>query len=261
MSTGAPESLTLPGTAGGEGGSNRPGPWPLTSRENTWPGSWPLVPTPDAWAASPVTSGTPVPGGEWASSPGSSQSFPPAAGAAPLPAGLWGVMGGVLGGLSFLGADVTQRIQGRYLGSCFEYSPQATLMQGSLRPDLRVTRGKRAQALRVTRRKGHRPSGSHGGKGHRPSGSHGGKGTGVYPGHVLLECTRRGSVGNLPQHTQRAVGTPGLWPLSELVRKLVSPRLGSTGITHCCPTGSCCNLRWPPPALPATSTLFTTPLP
>ena len=60
---GAPESLTLPGTAGGEGRGDRPGPWPLTSRENAWPGSLSLVPTPDTWAASPVTSGTPVPGG------------------------------------------------------------------------------------------------------------------------------------------------------------------------------------------------------
>lgn len=46
---------------------------------------------------------------------------------------------------------------------------------------------------------------------------------------------------NLPRHTQDAAGTPGLCPLSESVRKLVSRRSGSTGITHCCPSGSFCN--------------------
>ena len=81
-----PEPLILPRTAGGEGGSNRLGPWPPTSRENAQPGSWSPIPTPDAWAASPAASGVPVPGGSRRLLPALSttrwtQGFP---------AGLWG---------------------------------------------------------------------------------------------------------------------------------------------------------------------------
>ena len=105
-SMGVPEPLILPRTAGGEGGSNRLGPWPPTSGENTWPGSWSPIPTPDAWAASSAASGVPVPGGSRRLLPALSttrwtQGFPRLPARHPFLRGSGAA--GVLGGLSFSG--------------------------------------------------------------------------------------------------------------------------------------------------------------
>ena len=118
-----------------------------------------------------------------------------------------------------LGAGVTQRLQGKYLGSCFEYSPRASLTQGSSRPALGVIRGERAQEC---------PRGHTGGKGAGPQGHRGGRAWECPRGHTgeraqALRDTRGKGHRSVPGVCPAGVHKPklrgGTWPSTHSVQR------------------------------------------
>lgn len=138
-----------------------------------------------------------------------------------------------------LGADVTQKLQGKYLGSCFEHSPQAPLMQVRLEAS--------------------------------PLGSHGGKGCRSVPGACPAGVhTLRFRGGTCPGTHRMQRGPPGCVPFQSRSESWSVAGQGpqaSPTAAHRGPSatgrhrGPPCLSQGPTPALPATSTLFTTPFP